>query len=189
MIRHIYDLPYAGDDMRTSKEHLVFCMNVFIVADKYDIASLREKVVPDFSDYAQLGWESKEFVECVEKLCGPDAILLADPTLQAAVATFFINNILVKIIKGDKSFTGLVLAGMLESDSGSTRYLGVCYKPNKSNRAMPDCTHVNEKDSNYLAATSERCVHCGETGGEVYNKSGGGTAESTISPRFKVILM
>jgi hypothetical protein len=197
MIRRIYDIPYARKNVEISDEDLVFCMNVFIIADKYDVPSLREKVVPGFMAEIQSAWYSKEFVECVQKLCGPDAIHLADSALQEAVAGFFINNMskltyhdsLVMMIKGDKSFTGRILAGMLEKTSGSTRYLGVCHKPNKSNRATPDCTQKHDVYPDYLKALHNHCVHCGGTGGEVYNKSGGGTAESIISPKIKVILM
>jgi hypothetical protein len=186
MIRHIYGLPFTGEDTRTDKEGLVFCMNVFIVADKYDVASLHQEVVPDFFHYASIVWQSEEFVQCVQKLCGPDAICLADPALQAAVANFFNNNMsrltyhksLVKMIEGDNSFTGRILAGMLAETSGSTRYLGVCHRPYKSNRAKSDCTHTTKADPDYLGALEESCVHCGEKGGEVYNLSGGGTAET-----------
>jgi hypothetical protein len=195
MIRHIYDLPYAQEDTHTDKESLVFCMNVFVLADKYDVASLRRKVVSDFELQLKSTWQSEEFVECVEKLCGPDAICLADPALQVAVTSFFTNNMsklayhesLVEMIREDKSFTGRILAGLLETLSGSTRYLGVCYKPNGSIRAKSDCTQKTEEHSDYLAAARDHCVHCGETGGEVYNMSGGGTGKSSISNMIKVV--
>lgn len=91
MIRHIYDLSYNQEQPSTFQERLIFCMNVFIVADKYDIASLRQKVVPDFSDYLQSAWQSDEFAECVKKLCGPNAIHLADPSLQV------LNSLMSKV--------------------------------------------------------------------------------------------
>jgi hypothetical protein len=123
MIRYIYDLNYAEEQPSTLQERLIFCMNVFIVADKYDVASLRQRVAPAFSDYLQSAWQSDEFGECVEKLCGPDAINLADPALQVIVANFFTNNMsrltyhkgVFEMIKKDKSFTGRVLAGLLEA--------------------------------------------------------------------------
>ncbi|KAI4765841.1 hypothetical protein E4T52_02818 [Aureobasidium sp. EXF-3400] len=199
MIRHVYDLPYAQavTESYTSHEDLVFCMNVFIVADKYDVASLRQQIVPDFLRLLQKTWKIAEFVECVQKLCGPDAIQLADPTLQAAVSEFFTNNLskityhssLVKMVEEDKSFTGRVLAGLLIAASGSTKYLGVCYKPLCSNRTVPDCTAYTEEHPHYLAALNSHCVHCGLAAGTVYNKTGGGTAETRISPRIKVVLM
>ncbi|KAG9598890.1 hypothetical protein KCU77_g6244, partial [Aureobasidium melanogenum] len=50
MLRYIYDMPYAHQitGSSTLEEDLIFCLNVFIVADKYDVAGLRRKVVPDF---------------------------------------------------------------------------------------------------------------------------------------------
>jgi hypothetical protein len=42
VIRHLYDLPNAQANTYTSAERLVFSMNVFIVADKYSIAGLRQ---------------------------------------------------------------------------------------------------------------------------------------------------
>lgn len=197
MIRHIYDLPYAHEYPDSPSGDLIFCMNVFIVADKYDVPSLRQKVVPDFLDLLQITWKTPEFVECVQKLCGPDAIQLADSALFAVVSEFFANNVskityhkgLVKMVEEDKSFSGRILTGLLEPASGSTRYLGVCYKPLRSNRTPPDCTGLIETDPGYLAALNSHCVHCGLAGGTVYNKSGGGTAETRISPRIKVALI
>jgi hypothetical protein len=199
MIRHIYDLPYAQEvtESYTSNEDLVFCLNVFIVADKYDIASLRQKVVRDFLKLLQNLWKTSEFVECVQKLCGPEAIHLADTSLQTAVASFFTNNMsklsyhksLVKMVEEDKSFTGRILAGLLGVSSGSTRYLGVCKKPNCSNGTKPDCSGRIEGDSDYFAALNLYCVHCGISNGTPYNKTGGGQAECTIAPKIKVAFM
>ncbi|KAH0361368.1 hypothetical protein KCU65_g8744, partial [Aureobasidium melanogenum] len=200
MMRYIYDLPYAQqatDTSGSSEESLIFCLNVFIVADKYDVIGLRQKVVPDFRVLLQRTWRSEEFLSCVKKLYGPDALRLADRSLQIAVADFFVDNMskithhqgLVAIIQGDKSFTGRILAGLLKPTSGSTRYLGVCCKPNRSNRTSADCTGIHEGDANYLAAMNMHCNHCGTAAGTGYNKTGGGTAESQVRNAVKVVLM
>jgi hypothetical protein len=199
MIRHIYDLPYTQEvtETFTLKDDLVFRLNVFIIGDKYDIASLRRKVVPDFLWLLKMTWQTSEFVECMQKLCGPEAIRLADTSLQAVVADFTADNMskityhdsLVKMIKQDKSFTGRVLAGLLGPVSGSTCYLGVCQKPNCSNRTKPDCSGRVEGDPDYLAALNLHCVHCGTAKDTVYNKSGGGQALCTITPKIKVVFM
>ncbi|KAH0003523.1 hypothetical protein KCU78_g13861, partial [Aureobasidium melanogenum] len=199
MMRYIYDLPYAQqvtDTPGSSEESLIFCLNVYIVADKYDVIGLRQKIVPDFRVFLQRTWRSEEFIGCVKKLYGPDTINLADTSLQTAVADFFVDNIskinhhksLVEMIEGDKSFTGRILAGLLKADSGSTRYLRVCHKPNRSNRTSPDCTGVREGDTNYLAAMHSHCVHCGLDAGESYRMSGGNLAESKLLPSVKVVL-
>lgn len=197
MILHIYDTPYALECPDSPSDDLIFCMNVFIVADKYDVPCLRRKVLPDFLRLLQITWKTPEFVECVQKLCGPDAIQLADLALYAAVSEFFANNLskityhksLVEMVEEDKSFSGRVLAGLLKPASGSTRHLGVCYKPLRSNRTVPDCTGLIETDPGYLAALHSHCVHCGQAGGTAYTKSGGGTAETRISARIKVALI
>lgn len=201
MLRHIYDSPYAQQVMGTtgsSGESLIFCLNVFIVADKYDVAGLRQKVVHDFRVLLQRAWTSEAFVVCMKKLYGPDAMHLADSSLQTAIADFFVDNMskithhksLVTMIEEDKSFTGRILAGLLRTASGSTRYLGVCYKPDRSNRTAPDCTYVHEGEKSYLAAAlNECCVHCGMAAGTAYSKSGGGTAKCQVRHTVKVVLM
>ena len=124
MIRHIYDLPYSEcGPLPQCPDPLLFHMNVFIVADKYDIPSLREKIVPEFVLGLQLHWRTEYFVECVQKLCGPQAAHLADAALQVAIADFFtrdpsklmVHDSLVEMINEDKSLTGRVLAGLLKS--------------------------------------------------------------------------
>lgn len=130
MIRHMYNLPYDVHDLLSSGP-LLFFMNVFIVADKYDIPSLREKIVPEFVLRLQLYWQTEDFVECVQKLCGPQAIHLADSALQIAIADFFTRDLsklmhhdsLVKMINEDTSLTGRVLAGLLKSASFKDRCL------------------------------------------------------------------
>jgi hypothetical protein len=138
MIRHIYDLPYVQEDADFVEDEdsfededpaedvgLAFCMNVFKVADKYDVVSLRQRVALDFHALLEDSWDTKEFVECVHKLCGPDAIRLVDSSLQIAIAVFFTNDIsnlihhdsLVEMFKEDKSFIGQFLTGLVESAS------------------------------------------------------------------------
>lgn len=98
-------------------------MNVFIVADKYDVPSLRKAVVPDFALHLQLEWRTEDFAECVQKLCGPQAVHMADPALQIAIADFFTSepsrlmhhDSLEKMINEDTSLTGRVLVGLLKS--------------------------------------------------------------------------
>lgn len=44
MIQHIYDMPYDKND-QARNEPLLFQVNVFITADKYDVPTLRTSVV------------------------------------------------------------------------------------------------------------------------------------------------
>ncbi|KAG9676938.1 hypothetical protein KCU99_g2159, partial [Aureobasidium melanogenum] len=200
MLRYIYDMPYAHQvtDHSSFEEDLVFCLNVFIVADKYDVTGLRRKVVPDFRLHLERTWRSETFVACMKKLYGPESIHMADPSLQTAVADFFVDNMskivhhqsLVTMIEQDNSFTGRILAGLLKPTSGSIRYLSVCHKPHRGMRAGPDCTSRLVGDSGYLAAAMNgHCVHCGTAAGAAYNKTGGGTADSQFRHTVKVVLM
>ncbi|CAD0112091.1 unnamed protein product [Aureobasidium uvarum] len=70
MLRHIYGLPYIALEITKPnsgcEETLMFCLNVFIVADKYDVIGLRQKIVPDFLLLLQGHWETEKFVECVK---------------------------------------------------------------------------------------------------------------------------
>lgn len=61
MLRYIYDMPYAHQvtDHSSFEEDLIFCLNVFIVADKYDVTGLRRKVVPDFRLHLERTWNLK----------------------------------------------------------------------------------------------------------------------------------
>ncbi|KAH0270730.1 hypothetical protein KCU91_g7877, partial [Aureobasidium melanogenum] len=199
MLRYIYDMPYAHQitGSSTLEEDLIFCLNVFIVADKYDVAGLRRKVVPDFRLHLQRTWSSEAFVVCVKNLYGPDAIYMADPSLQTAI-TDFVDNMsriahhksLVTMIEEDKSFSGRVLASLLKPTTGSIRYLSVCHKPGVSKRGGADCTSRLVEDSGYLsAAQAGRCVHCDAAAGTMYNTTGGGTAMSRVRHTVKVILM
>lgn len=83
-MRHIYDMPYAEQSTGTSsfENDLIFCLNVFIVADKYDVTGLRQKVAPDFHTHLQRTWQTEAFVRCFKKLFGPDAIRLIARPLQ-----------------------------------------------------------------------------------------------------------
>ncbi|KAI4723123.1 hypothetical protein E4T48_00673 [Aureobasidium sp. EXF-10727] len=201
MLRHIYDLPYIAQGITEltsdSGENLGFCLNFFIIADKYDVISLRQKVVPDFLVLLQGAWQTETFVESVKKLCGPDAIHLADPSLQTAVVDFLIGDVskithhssLVKMIEQDKSFTGRVLAGLLKPASGSIRYLPVCHKPRHSVRSGPGCAGRGKGQSDYLAALGAHCVHCGTAPGTAYDTTVGGTARTKLVNTIKVVII
>ncbi|KAI5200832.1 hypothetical protein E4T38_06359 [Aureobasidium subglaciale] len=201
MMCHIYDMPYA--DTFTNKSDiyiegsLTFLLNVFIVADKYFVPCLREKVAPEFTTHLEIVWGSDEITVCVEKLCGPEAVQLANSSLQVAVAKLFndepskimYHSSVRNMIEQDKSFAGRVLTGLLARTVGVSTYPGVCHKPEGSLRGGRDCTNIRKGDPRHLAAFTSHCVHCYLPAGQTYHKSGGQPAETTLLPDVKVILL
>ncbi|KEQ61160.1 uncharacterized protein M437DRAFT_26213, partial [Aureobasidium melanogenum CBS 110374] len=130
MIRHIYDLPYdmmiegnTVDDSApySTNEDLLFHINVYAVADKYDVPSLRPIVVKKFEDLMEITWESDDFVARIQKLTGPSMGHIADPSVQAAAAAFCAKHLhklakqdnFVEMIQDEGPFVGRLLVRFL----------------------------------------------------------------------------
>lgn len=137
MIRHIYDLPYdkmleenTVDDSAaySTNEDLLFHINVYAVADKYDITSLRPIVVKKFEDLMEITRESDDFVASIQKLTGPSIGYVADPSLQAAAAAFCAKHLhklvkqdnFVEMIQDEGPFVGRLLVGYLKGPKEET---------------------------------------------------------------------
>lgn len=93
IIRHIYGFPYdcsydAGPPPLAILTDLMFHINVFAAADKYDVPSLRMIVVEKFAQLMTHKWSAsrEEFCAAVQRLCGPEAVMFADNSLQAFAA-------------------------------------------------------------------------------------------------------
>jgi len=94
MIRHIYD-PGQTIYLSSPTTDLMFHVNVFTAADKYDVPSLRVLVVKRFAQLMEQKWSTsqQEFCKVIQRLCGPAAARFADPSLQKAAAKFCSDNI------------------------------------------------------------------------------------------------
>lgn len=206
MIRYMYDFRYDedfGEEMESDTHPFLDTsslnahLDVFIVADKYDVPSLRHKVVPKFAGLMEISWNTEDFVASMQRLCGPDAVQLADNSLQAVAAEFFANNIskvrqhaaLVRMIQEDKSFAGRVLAGLLNPSLSSARQFHTCYKPFRSNNTRPDCSGLTEGSPGFLQALDAICVHCGTSPGGEYRRTGGAVALVQLKQYKKAVIL
>jgi len=94
MIRHIYD-PGQTTYLSISITDLMFHVNVFTAADKYDVPSLRVLVAKRFTQLMEQKWSTsqQEFCKVIRRLCGPAAARFADPSLQKVAAKVCSDNI------------------------------------------------------------------------------------------------
>jgi hypothetical protein len=101
MVRHIYDLDQTVY-LSTFKPDLMFHVNVFAAADKYDVPSLRVLVVSKFTQLMRQQWRTSqgEFCMVIQRLCGPDAVSFADASLRRA-ATEVCTESMLTLIKLD----------------------------------------------------------------------------------------
>jgi hypothetical protein len=98
MIQHIYDSDqtiYVSSPIT----QLMYHVNVFVAADKYDVPSLRVLVVSRLTQLMEQKWSTsqqnqQEFCTVIRCLCGLNAVRLADTSLQKAAAAFCSTNIL-----------------------------------------------------------------------------------------------
>lgn len=124
MIQHIYDTPYDNSD-QASKETLLFQVNVFNTADKYDVPTLRTSVVTAVttllsSDYVcgQLSSaKAVELIKAIRFICPSSSPTMADESLSDVLTSFCAKNsqALVKhhkfgdVLKEDRPFAGDIL--------------------------------------------------------------------------------
>jgi hypothetical protein len=89
MIQHIYD-PDKPLDLSSPFSDMMFHINVFAAADKYDVPSLRVLVVSRFTQLMKerQSTSQQEFCTVIRHLCGQNAVSLADASLQKSAAAF-----------------------------------------------------------------------------------------------------
>lgn len=124
MIRHIYD-PSQTTYPSSPITDLMFHVNVFAAADKYDVPCLRVLVVKKFPQLMDQKWSTsqQEFCTVVQRLCGPAAARFADPSLQKATAAFCLHNTkgliksdaFVSMLEGCGPFAARLLTSTLRS--------------------------------------------------------------------------
>lgn len=167
MVRHIYDLPYdqvasPGTSFTTIIADLMFHINVFETADKYDVPSLRALVVVKFTQLMGQSWSSntEEFCKAIQRLCGPGAAHLADRSLQAAAASFCSAHILdliqlegfVNMLEEGEPFAGRLLTAVLRGKSDSLTKTVKCF----------NCRSV--ADDTIKEQLGRKCISCGNPG-------------------------
>ncbi|THY73878.1 hypothetical protein D6C86_04965 [Aureobasidium pullulans] len=161
MIRHLYDLPYDQASVlfaNSASVDLMFHINVFEVADKYDVPSLRVLAVGRFAWLMESIWSSKKekVCEAIQRLCAPNAVSFADRSLQASAATFCSAHILdlikidsfVKMLEEGEPFAGRLLTAVLRGKSESVIQTKKCDK----------CATVS--DSTIQANLVQKCISC-----------------------------
>lgn len=145
MIRHLYYLPYdqmidekqevnKGIAHEKGKSHLsmdlMFHVNVFKIADKYESPSLRVLVVENFIPLVKASWETPEFVSSVKAIWSPTSSSPADRSLQEAVKTLcgdrmpelIIRDDFTTMLKERDAFLGSFFACAFAYDHGDIPY-------------------------------------------------------------------
>ncbi|THY98306.1 hypothetical protein D6C92_02931 [Aureobasidium pullulans] len=161
MIRHLYDLPYDQASVLFSgsaSADLMFHINVFETADKYDVPSLRALVVGKFTGLMEQIWSAKreEVCKAIQRLCAPGAVSFADKSLQASAASFCSSHIMdliqidsfVTMLEEGEPFAGRLLTAVLRGNSGSVIRTNKCSKC----ESLPDST--------IQANLSQKCIGC-----------------------------
>ncbi|KAH0360350.1 hypothetical protein KCU65_g9457, partial [Aureobasidium melanogenum] len=164
VIRHIYGFPYdylyeSGPPFTFVITDLMFHINVFTAADKYDVPSLRVLVVENFVQLMDLKWSAdpKEFCTAVQRLCGPNATAFAaDRSLQASAASFcskHITNLVkfdvfVSMLEEGEPFAGRLLTAVMRGKSESVMKTVRCYS----------CSRI--EDDAIRTRLGERCINC-----------------------------
>ena len=97
MLKHIYGMPFGGEYSYSYPYRFEFCSNtfeniirVFIMADKYDIPSVRIAAISEIEDFLYSTNRPEQdpdedildVSEWIAKICGPDAPQLADSRLR-----------------------------------------------------------------------------------------------------------
>lgn len=130
MIRHLYDLPYDQSTIlfpNSLNTDLMFHVNVFEAADKYDVPSLRALVVDKIPGLMKQTWltNQEEFCKAIRRLCAPDAVVFADKSLQASAASFcstYISTLIkndrfVQMLEEGEPFAGRLLTAVLKGQT------------------------------------------------------------------------
>lgn len=120
MFRHIYGSDYEEQDIIVGPcEHAGFHLSVFILGDKYDIGSLRDQAAKCFDKFVDGESLSDEYCDdtiyAIQKLLGPQALQLADDSLEDLALDFVRRN--HKELFLDSTFRNLIAEGvMLQAD-------------------------------------------------------------------------
>ncbi|KAH0399124.1 hypothetical protein KCU89_g6529, partial [Aureobasidium melanogenum] len=133
MISHIYNLFY---DQSLFTPDLMFHINVFAAADKYDVPSLRALVVGKLPQLMNQKWSTNqtEFCKVIQRLCGPNAADFADKSLQASAASFCSEHIMdlikldpfVSMLEEGEPFAGRLLTAVLRGKAKCVMETFVC---------------------------------------------------------------
>ncbi|GAB7356779.1 hypothetical protein MBLNU459_g7673t2 [Dothideomycetes sp. NU459] len=140
MIRHCYNLAYdetiddtivdnkdnilgEGGGKSTIKD-LIFHIDTFVLANKYDVPSLRILVIEKLEKRMLISWKNPEFADAVKAVWSLDNNSLVDPALRDLVLAFCSDRMpsLIKIprfvdmIEKEEPFLGKLLR--LTFDSG-----------------------------------------------------------------------
>lgn len=159
MICHIYDLLYDQYLYPAPPiTDLMFHVNVFATADKYDVPSLRALVVLKFTQLMNQKWSVSqvEFCTVIQRLCGPDAASFADRSLQASAASFCSEHItdlikldpFVSMLEEGEPFAGHLLTAVLRGKASCVMETFVCSR----------CKSVSEDD--IKRNIGQTCISC-----------------------------
>jgi hypothetical protein len=155
MIQHIYDSDQTIY-LSSPITDLMYHVNVFAAADKYDVPSLRVLVVNKFTVLMGKKWSSsqQEFCMVIQHLCGPNAASYADPSLQKAAAAFCFKNIL-SLTKLDAFVTMLEACGPF-----AARLLATFLKDKNVIHSLRCQRCIPASENRHQQLASGRCSMC-----------------------------
>lgn len=118
MLRHLYDLPYeyqydedvpAPTSQMLSEDPLNFYLEMFTLADKYDIPSLRDGAVEKFDCILRDAMGDKRFASTIQRLF---SCMYADRRLQDVTLQFMAENFSA-ILQESQGFREMLETGTL----------------------------------------------------------------------------
>jgi len=115
---------YLQTDPEARVKELRFYVDVFIVADKYDCPSLRQKVSSHFATAADMMVEFghyQELVTVMSRICGPNAPQIAASELREEVVNLCLGHF--KTFTTEKTFVQALVDGELFADPCTSRLL------------------------------------------------------------------
>lgn len=128
MIAHMYGIPFEATpdypmQVAAMDGPLCFRLKLFIVADKYDVPSLRNQVAEEFIAYLLKERLQPSFVLVLEKLFGHDRFAFADTSLQQLVLEE-LPGIFVDVFENNDSFVAPLMEGELFTAEFAAALLG-----------------------------------------------------------------
>ena len=93
MLRHIYDIPFNDQDSapvsNVKQMDIGFHISTFLVADEYDVPTLRDEVVHGFERVMLMAWDQPQFFSEINDLC---RLVSADCRLRELAVAFCVKH-------------------------------------------------------------------------------------------------
>jgi hypothetical protein len=93
MLRHIYDMPFNDQESALTSNvkqmDIGFHISTFLVADEYDVPTLRDEVIHGFERVMLMAWDQPQFFSVIMDLC---RLVSADCRLRELAVAFCVKH-------------------------------------------------------------------------------------------------